>query len=69
MYFDSYLRIISIITDSTYALKTKVSEQLDTCIVPKLDFTAHNDIILSLMDMVKCPIILDTSNDMCVFNN
>lgn len=43
--------------------------QLRTRIVPELDFTVHDDTVLSLVEMVKCPIVLDVTDTMCIFNN
>ena len=43
--------------------------RLCTRIVPELDFTVHDDTVLSLVEIVKCPIVLDVTDTMCIFNN
>lgn len=43
--------------------------RLGTRIVPKLDFTLHDDTVLSLVDMVKCPIALEVTDNIIIVNN
>ena len=42
--------------------------QLDA-IDPQYDFTRGDEIVLTLSDLIKCPILLEASFDMIVFNN
>jgi len=45
------------------------ASNLDTRIIPLLDFTRRDEITFSLLDIIECPIILGTSKDMIIFNH
>ena len=46
-----------------------MTSRLDTRLVLEINFTVKDDAILALVDMAKCPIALDISNEMIIFNN
>ena len=46
-----------------------VVSNLDTRIIPLLEYTRRDEIIFSLLDIIKCPIIIGTSEDMVIFNH
>ena len=41
----------------------------DIPLIDNLDYTRHDEIIFGLMDMIKCPILLDTSERVVIFND
>ena len=45
-----------------------MSTRLQTRLVPEIDFTVNDYAILALVDMAKCPIALDITNEMIIFN-
>ena len=42
---------------------------LNTRLTPTIDYTRRDEIIFDIMDMIKCPIYLDTTDDMIIFNH
>ena len=46
-----------------------MSTRLNRRIVEHLDFTNEDEALLALVDMVKCPLALDTADNMIIFNS
>ena len=46
-----------------------MNTRLDTGIGPDINFTVHNDAVLTLVNMAKCSIALDISNEIIIFNS
>ena len=42
---------------------------LDSRLTPNIDYTRRDEITFSLMDAIKCPISLEISDKMILFNN
>ena len=42
---------------------------LDIPLVDNIDYTRRDEIVFGLMDVIKCPILLDTSERMVIFND
>ena len=41
---------------------------LNNCLFPGVDFTCRDEITFDLVDIMKCPILLESSGDMVIFN-
>ena len=41
---------------------------LDTRLIPDIDFTRRDEITFDLVYIIKCPILLESSDDMVIFN-
>ena len=46
-----------------------MTSNLDDRVVPSIDYIRHDQIICDLMDIIKCPITIDISEDPVLFNN
>ena len=44
-------------------------QHLDSRLTPNINFTRHDEITFSLMDAIKCPISMDISDNMIIFNH
>ena len=44
-------------------------QQLDSRLTPEIDFTRRDEITFSLLDTITCPIRLERTNDMIIFNH
>ena len=42
---------------------------LNTHLTPSINYTRRDEIIFNIMDFIKCPILLDTTNEMIIFNH
>ena len=42
---------------------------LNICLVDTINYTHHDEIIYGIMDIIKCPILLESSDLMVMFNN
>ena len=43
-------------------------DHLSRRVDPAHDFTLYDELMIALDDLIKCPILLDTSDDMIIFN-
>ena len=44
-------------------------QQLDSRLTPEIDFTRHDEITFSLLDAITCPIRLEITDEMIIFNH
>ena len=69
--------VISINTNSLYfklsiilQLQNQIMllSNLDNCLFPGVEFTCRDEIAFDLFDIIKCPILLESSSSMVIFN-
>ena len=44
-------------------------QQLDSRLTPEIDFTCRDEITFSLLDAISCPIRLERTDDLIIFNH
>ena len=54
--------------NESLAMAQEQTDRLSRRVDPAHDFTYRDELMITLEDLIKCPILLDTSDDMIIFN-